>query len=153
MALTFERTFDYDHVRRIVTNPRVYRTTLLADGHPKREDWMPPKDERIWYVAAQDEAGWLGAILFVPHPWGEDCREVHLAFLPRAWGHSAEISLACIEWLKQVSGWRMLICSIPDFNRLAVRLAYRTGFALVAKGVLMQNGRPASQLLFGRQLC
>lgn len=149
---TFERTFDYALVRWIITHPKVYRTSLLADCYPRREDWTPVESQSIWYVIALDAGGALGVFVFVPQ--SEICCEAHLAMLPRAWGASVNYSLRCIDWLRATTKWRRLTALIPAYNRLAIRLVKHTGFELLAirPAATMQNGRPVDQLLFERNI-
>ena len=151
--VTFERTRDYELVRRIVTHPKVYRAGILTDAQSKREEWRAPEDEHIWYVLPRDKQGPLAALIFEPQP-EPGVAEAHVAFLPRAWGKSVDVCLACIEWLRKVTDWHTLFCRVSEFNRLAVRLVHKIGFRLYASipYAVTQQGKPFAQLWFRRAL-
>ena len=79
MTLTFERTFDYELVRRIVTHPKVYRW-MQSDGAVPPEEYQPPEMEGIWYVLVKEEEQVLGVFIVLPQT--SVCAQVHTCLLP-----------------------------------------------------------------------
>lgn len=139
----FERTFDYDLARAIVTHPKLYRPSQLSDFAPERGAYRVVEDPAIWYVLARGAAGDpLGLFMFVPRSpvWWE----VHLCFLPGGWGRSRDISLACAHWFSEQTGCRKLSATVPAYNRLMHSLAARLGMERV--GVLTASVRQAGRL-------
>jgi RimJ/RimL family protein N-acetyltransferase len=132
--IVFERTYDYELVRRIVTHPRVYRAAVLPDHAPSAENYRVAGEASTWHVIAHDAAGRaLGLFLFVPRSpiWSD----AHMCLLPAAWGKgSAALCIACAQWFGRASGCRCLTATVPVFNPPMLALAERIGMQHV--GVL-----------------
>ncbi len=152
-SLTFERTFDYELVRSIVTHPKIYRPALLADGYPSRDQYRAPAGDQIWYVIPRNTAGSvLGVFVFfceTAERWA-----AHMALLPEAWGQGEQICLALFAWLRQATTCRVLLASVPDYNRLMLRLARRLGMRavqVIPRGI-SQRGISYDQTIFSISL-
>ncbi len=147
-VLTFERTRDIELIRQVLTHPRLYRH-MGDDTAPPAEEFAPNADPRIWYVLARARGELLGILPFVPHSavrW-----EVHCAFLPRAWGHTAPALAGGIRWLFEQSTCRRIVASVPRSNRLAARLAQRAGLVLwgVEPAAFLRDGQLVDVMHFG----
>jgi RimJ/RimL family protein N-acetyltransferase len=122
--VTFERTFDFGLISRLITYPAGYEAAG-DDFAPKPADFRVNDDPRIWYVIVIDGPDVTGALLFLPQ--SSVCYEVHLALLPGAWGHSSECLRGAIAWMFANSPARRIVGAVPAFNRLANRCAERAG--------------------------
>lgn len=123
--MTFERTTDYDLIRRVFTHPAVYRH-LGDDFSPAAADFAVNEHPDIWYVIARDELGVLGVITFIPQSrilW-----EMHLCLLPDAWGsRAAKMGDSLYQWVWTNTPCRRITGAIPATNRLAIRWARVSG--------------------------
>jgi RimJ/RimL family protein N-acetyltransferase len=125
MPLTFERTEDPELVRGILTHPKLYRM-LSDDFSPACEDFQPVFNEHLWYVLVQSGSK-VGGLFFF-HPHNAICWEVHTCLLPELWGPPAiEAARGVIQWLWENTPCRRLITQVPDYNRLALKLAKNAG--------------------------
>ena len=123
--MTFVRTTDLAIVRRIMTEPSVYRN-ITDDGCPPASDFRPVDDPRLWYVLVYDGANVIGLFMFVPlnaATW-----EVHTCLLPVARGPLAhQAAWEVLDWLWSNAPCQRLITNVPAFNRLALRFAKEAG--------------------------
>ena len=123
--MDFERSTDYDLIRRVFTHPAVYRH-LGDDTTPAAADFEVNRHPDIWYVIARDAAGVCGVITFIPQSrilW-----EMHLCLLPEAWGSRAgEIGRLVYRWVWSNTPCRRITGAIPETNRLAIRWARVSG--------------------------
>ena len=148
ISLTFERSFDYELVRSLITHPKIYRPSLLADGYPSREEYRTPEGSHIWYVLARNEAGSpVGVFVFFPE--APERWDSHMALLPEAWGRGEEICLACFEWLRRNTTCRVLLATVPDYNRLMIRLARRLGMQAVQ---VLPDSLSQNSILYGKTI-
>jgi RimJ/RimL family protein N-acetyltransferase len=123
--MRFERTRDRELVRSVLTHPAVYGR-VSDDFAPAAAEYEPPMDECIWWVAARDGDELLGVFMVYPH--SHVCWEVHVAFLPSAWGPRAiAATRAAAQWLFGRTHCRRIVASIPASNRLAIRFARAAG--------------------------
>ena len=147
--MTFERTFDYELVRQIVTNPAIY-DHITDDGSPSADKFEPIKSEAVWYVLVKDNTEVLGCFTFIPQ--NLVCYEVHTCLLPNAWGDRAHhASLQVREWMFSHSNAQRIVTNVPENNRLALRFAKTAG--LQQYGVnpksYMKHGHLYDQVLLG----
>lgn len=123
--MTFARTTDLAIVRRIMTEPTVYRN-ITDDGCPPASDFRPVEDSRLWYVLVSDGANVIGLFMFVPlnaATW-----EVHTCLLPVARGPLAhQAAWEVLDWLWRNTPCQRLITNVPAFNRLALKFAKEAG--------------------------
>jgi RimJ/RimL family protein N-acetyltransferase len=131
-VIHFERSFDYELIRKIVTHDnRMYRQ-LVDDNSPRREDFYPVESEHVWYIVVRDIFPDCGPEeilgLWMMHPHNSICWEIHTALLPNAWGERAlHAGRLVIEWIWENTPCRRLITNVPYNNRLALHFAYRAG--------------------------
>lgn len=84
--------------------------------------------EKLLYFAAYSEEGtFLGCILGIKTRKKE--LELHVAFLPRAYGKTVEISKELIEYIKKTyPEIRLLLATVAANNKMAERYVKRVGF-------------------------
>jgi RimJ/RimL family protein N-acetyltransferase len=123
--VTFARTRDFELVRAVLTHPSQYRMAS-EDGTPTPQDWRPNEHELIWYVEARLCKDVIGIFTFIPQ--NAVCYEIHAAVLPSAWGEQSSAALrGVIAWMFANSEARRIVASIPEYNRLAIRLSRAAG--------------------------
>lgn len=151
----FERSFDYELIRKVITHPRIYKH-LVDDNSPARDDYYPIEDEHIWYIVVREifpDAGpeeLLG--LWMLHPHNSICWEIHTALLPNAWGERAHRAAGMvIEWIWENTPCLRLITNVPSSNRLALNYAKRAGFEQygVNPASFRKDGKLHDQVLLG----
>lgn len=125
MPLELSRTFDYQLVKAIVTNPRLY-PHIATDFHPKAKDFEPNHSEAIHYMLVTDGAEILGVVTahsIITH----EIWEVHHAILPSAWSRTAEIAALFEHWLFSETPCQVAVGHTPACNKLACRFALKHG--------------------------
>lgn len=147
--ITFERSFDYALIRTIVTHPRIW-PFISDDGSPPVEQYRPIESEAVWYVVARDGAEILG--LWMLHPHNAVCWEIHTCLLPGAWGDRAlEAARLFPEWIWANTVCRRVVTNVPDYNRVALKFAWRSG--MLEYGVnpasFLKNGKLYDQVCLG----
>jgi RimJ/RimL family protein N-acetyltransferase len=147
--IRFERSFDYDLIREIMTHPQVY-PHLVDDGSPAREDFCPLEHEAIWYIVVRDDDEVLGLWMFTP--MNAICVEVHTCILPSAWGDRAHrAARGMVEWIWEHTPWRRIVTNVPKNNRVALRFAVAAGMGIYGVNHLsfLRNGEPIDQVCLG----
>ena len=147
--ITFERSFDYELIRSILTHPRIY-PHIADDGSPPREEYRPIESEAIWYVVVRDCEEVLG--LWMLHPLNTITYEIHTALLPNAWGsRSIQAALELPDWIWEHTPCRRIITNVPSANRLALRFALAAGMTIygVNPGSYLKNGVLCDQTCLG----
>lgn len=143
-----ERTFDIDFIKRCVTHPKIWEYSS-EDGSMKKEDYVPPLGDVIYWLAPVEDDHLFGVFLTYPH--NTVCYEVHTCLLPVIWGRSVECTLAGIGWMFNNTPCCRIITNVPKYNRLALRLAERSGlvqFGINPKSYL-KNGLLHDQFMLG----
>lgn len=142
------RLFDVDVIRRTMLHPRIY-PHVIDDNSPAPEDYVPMLPEHVYYLGIFD-GEYLGLFLF--HPHNSVCFEAHTCLLPAAWGRpSSECAKAAVQWMFENTPCRRVITNVPIYNRLALRLAQRSGltqFGINPKSHL-KNGVLHDQIMLG----
>lgn len=153
MAIRFERSFDYELIRRILTHPKLY-PHLSDDFSPPPEEYRPQEHPAIWYVIVRDEddtgENLLGLWMFVPT--NGCCWEVHTALLPCAWGERGQIaSLMLPGWIWEHTDCRRIITNVPATNRLALHFALKAGMKIFGtnQASFLKNGVLYNQTMLG----
>ena len=147
--MTFERTQDWELVKRIVTHPKIY-PYVGDDFSVDPSLWEPEKNEAIWYLAVKDEGTIIG--LFVYFPENYVCWHVHVCLLPIAWGRKAILAFCeCIRWVFQNTPCERIVGSVPMWNFPAARLARNAGMTEfgINKASHLKKKRLHDQILFG----
>ncbi len=149
MRLSFERTEDMELVKAIVTHPRIYSKTC-DDGCPDPSALMPIAHPKLYYIIARDGDNPVGLSMLVPQ--NVICYDCHICMLPCAWGQKTAATVrGFLDWIWANTPAKRLTASIPDFNRLAVNLALRSGFEIVGINPksFLKNGKLYSQVILG----
>ncbi|MDM7995639.1 MAG: GNAT family protein [Acidobacteriota bacterium] len=147
--IEFERTYDSELVKRIMTHPRVY-PSISDDFCPEASDFEPNMHPSIWYVLARDGEQLLGLWMFVPQ--NAICWEVHTCLLPEAWGRRAlEAVMALHDWVWQNTPCLRVITNVPRYNTLALRFAQKAGLGIFGKNwsSFMKHGVLHDQIMLG----
>lgn len=94
----------------------------------KPELFWPPNASSIYYVKVEPDMGILMGV-----PVGDDTYESHIALLPEAKGYAEIICKKAIKWLFANEDCSKIIANIPEYNRLAIRLANVVGMKFIEK--------------------
>lgn len=123
--MTFERTVDYDLVRKIVTHPKIW-PHVSDDFSGKPEDFNPIQHEAAFYLLVKEEREVLG--VFALYPKNRICWEVHTCLLPTSWGQRAkQAARDAMQWVFRNTECLRLITDVPEYNTLALRFAHMAG--------------------------
>jgi len=151
-VISFERSVDYDLIRKILTHEKIW-PFISDDFSPSVEQFQPDRHPLIWYVVARDEDEnneLLGLWMF--HPQNMVCWEVHTALLPSCWGARArKAALALPYWIFHNTSCRRIVTNVPDTNRLALHFAMDAGMKIygVNDASYRKNGRLLDQVCLG----
>ena len=149
--MRFERTTDYDLVREVLTDPRLY-PHMGDDYAPPIEHFAVNRHPAIWYVLVED--GSLGMFCFFPE--NAICWQAHAALArglhPRL---TRQAGRELMEWLWRETPCQRVIASVPASNRAAVRYGLDPdGMNLLPYGVnvrsFQKHGQLVDQILMGR---
>lgn len=148
--MTFERSDDYELIRKIVTHPKLY-PHVSDDFSPDACDYVPPgAGPYLIYLLAKDGDELLGMFLFVAHTG--ICWEVHTCLLPNAWGSRARLAaIGAAEWMFEHTPCRRIITNVPSYNRLALRFARSAGMKEfgINERSYQKNGTLHDQVVLG----
>ena len=123
--ITVERTLDYELVRRIVTHPKIY-CHIADDGSPAAADWRPIESDAVVYLLVLSDEQPAGVFTLVPQ--NRVCYEVHTCLLPDIWGPDALIASGkAMRWMFANTPCERIMTNVPDYNRIALRFARRSG--------------------------
>ena len=144
----FELTDDSEFVTRCLTSPAVWRmgSDDSAIGINPGLFFARKNNSDIWL-----KAGEYG--VFIGRPINCISLDVHVALLPSARGGAVDISKDAIKWIFKNTQYMHMTASIPEYNRLAIKLAGKSGMEFIGmnKGSFMKNGKLHNQYLFGIQ--
>lgn len=147
--MMINRSFDYDLIRKIITNPKIYPMSS-DDKSPPPNQYKPPENEQIYYLIPEENGQPLG--VFVVVPLNAACFEVHTCLLPESWGDMAKQAAAhLLDWVFSRTDCQKLITNVPAYNRLALRFAKAAGlveFGVNSKSYL-KNGLLHDQVMLG----
>jgi hypothetical protein len=151
-AFRFERTYDYELVRQIVTHPKVYKW-MQSDGAVPAEEYRPPAIEGIWYVLVKSGDEALGLFMLVPQT--NVAAQVHACLLPAARPFAVEIYRQGIRWLWEATTLESLIGFTPSYNFAAARVAEKAGMKRigVVPRSLKKFGKLQDQIVFATGRC
>jgi RimJ/RimL family protein N-acetyltransferase len=150
LRLKFQRTFDYELVRRIATDPKNW-PTISDDFSGPREQWQPRRSLDVWYVLPLlDDLTAIG--LFVFYPENTVCWRAHVCISPQYFGPPARQAFReCFAWLWERTDCRRIIGSVPLSNSLAIAFALHCGMEKfgVNPRSTMRGGKLEDQVLLG----
>lgn len=147
--MTFERTFDLQAVKAIVTHRRIY-PYVTDDFRVEPEQWEPHSADCVWYVLVKDSDELLGMFTFVPE--NSICWKVHTCLLPIAYGQRARAAgKEMAQWIWGNTACQRIITDVPADNRLAFRFAESAGMKVFGKNPasIQRNGHLVDVLLLG----
>lgn len=156
--LRFERTFDMDLVRSIVTTPSIWRH-VTDDGGGDPAKYRPLDHPAMLYVLAWDREELLGLFIFAPE---NSCTmDVHTCLLPAALfppadqpdapSRSSTAARGVIEWIWRNTSCRRIVTRVPAPNRLALRFARMAGMMEWGRNPMswLKNGQLHDQIYLG----
>jgi len=151
--MTFERTTDYELIKKIVSHPKVY--PYVSDDHsPAPQDWKPIENDVVWYVLVKDGGEILGMWIFIPET--QVCWKVHTCLLPNAYGERARKAAKLMaQWIWENTTCLRIVTDVPKYNRLAYHFARAAGmqeFGLNPRSY-MKSGILHDQILLGMSKC
>lgn len=110
------------------------RDTILAphnipfqfdDEHDPGE-YEPIFDPKLLYIKVEKNHIYQGLFLLIYK--SPIVAEAHLAFLPHAYGHVAEMGKECLKWIWNNTFIEHIICPILEYNGLARNCVKKMGF-------------------------
>lgn len=123
--LQVRRTSDMNLVRSLIINPEVY-PWVTDDGSPAVASYMPiPANGDIVLYVLVEQHGVQGIFAFFQQ--NAATTEVHACVQPSRWGRTEEAARAAIDWVFSNTAYVRIVCSAPDDNPLAARLAIKAG--------------------------
>ena len=143
--MIFEQTDDSEFVTRCLTHPSVWRMgsdDSMTGINPGL--FFVQKNNKLWL-----KAGDHGVLM------GDQRNlvtyEVHVALLPGARGQAVDICIGAMRWMFSNTKAQRLNASIPEYNKLALRLASKVGMELMGinKKSFLKNGKLFNQYLYG----
>lgn len=143
--IQFEQTTDTNFIRECMTSPHAWRAGS--------DDGMIGIDPKLFFIKLDGKiwvkAGKYG--LFVGEARNSVTYEVHTFMLPSARGKSVEIAKSAMQWLFNNSACLRITTTVPEYNKLAIRLSRKVGMELMGinKRSFMKDGVLYDQKLFG----
>lgn len=127
--MTFHLTTDVALIRSLLTEPRVYRR-MVNDAAPSAERFgeLVGNHPGMRYVVAEDSGTMLGLFVVQADLDYDAGADIHFCFVPEAWGRSVDVAQGFLKWLWSETHFQMAIGRIPEYNRLALKLAKQVGF-------------------------
>ena len=146
--LNIRKTTDESLIYDCVTHPKNWNA-VTDDGAPYPELYFPDISARNIWLEVVDDKKSLGVFLAEPH--GVACRVAHSALLPSAHGVGAEVSKLAMQWLFDNTDCMRIIAWIPEYNRLAIRMALDSGLRQcgINEQSFLKNNNLYDLLLFG----
>lgn len=145
-GMRVKRTHDMALVREIVTHPAIWPHSH-EDG--TSDEWQPEDSDAMMWMLVNDPRP-VG--VFLVHPRGVQCLEMHTCLLPTVWGpaaaHAAQLLL---KWAFQNGNCRKMVTSVPAYNRAALRFAKAGGMTQegVNRASYLHNGEMIDQIMLG----
>lgn len=145
--MRIERTFDAEYIKYCLTHEKIW-PHIHDDGAYSAEDFEPSVIDNFYWLSVIDIEP-VG--VFLMHKQNFICYEIHTCLLPEIWGRSQECTALVIAWVFENTPCQRLITNVPAYNKLAARLARRSGmkqFGINEKSYL-KNGTLQDQFMFG----
>jgi RimJ/RimL family protein N-acetyltransferase len=154
-VIHFERSFDYELIRRIMTHDKIW-PHISDDGSPPASEYRPLESELSWYVVVRDiypDAGPEEVLgLWMLHPQNSICWEVHTCLLPTAWGDRGQRAARMLPtWIWENTNCRRIVTNVPTTNRLALHFAVKAGMTIfgVNQASFLKHGTLCDQVCLG----
>lgn len=144
--IIYEQTEDEDFINHCITHPAAWNSGTDDALHGVNPRLFFARIDGILYVKCGDYGLLLG------RPVNYISFDVHVALLPKARGKAVDICKGAMQWLfRQSERPLRLTTSIPEYNKLAIRLAHEVGMEFIGINKLsfQKNGKLFDQHLFG----
>jgi RimJ/RimL family protein N-acetyltransferase len=137
------RTRDKKAILKIVNHYKV-RKWCVDDLSP--DNYTPIMHDSFIYLVDDDKTG-----VIVVEPMNGICCKVHIATRPEMWGKAVEFVMSAKAWLFKNTHYLKVVALVPKYNRLAVRVCRKTGFAQegVITKAFMRNWDLHDWIVFG----
>lgn len=142
----FAFTRDLDLIRPAVCHETIYRNVVDDNAGPA-EEFQPP--EMCLYATVWQSDEYMGLFAMVPR--SSIMADLHTSLLPKAWGKAVDIGRAFIPWAFANTQFRRFTGSIPECNRLALRMAKSCGMTEfgVNPASFLKNGKLHGLVMLG----
>jgi|SRR5579859_1703148 len=124
---TFERSHDWEEIRKVLTHPLVWRG-ISDDTAPPRSEFDPAKHLKagtIEFFRVTRAGELMGYWTLLPTERGH---EVHTCLLPISHGRAQEAGREFVSWVwANIPECSRLITGVPVKNRLAMALSKAVG--------------------------
>ncbi len=142
--MRYQLTNDAEYVTRCLTSPSLWRMSS--------DDGMIGIDPELFFATIGNNI-WLRTPhgVLIGDPRNFITCEAHLALLPEAAGIAVIICKGAIAWMFENTQFERITTSIPEYNKLAIRLALKSGMELmgVNQKSFKKNGVLFDQYLYG----
>jgi len=137
------RTRDKKSISKVLRHPKVW-PWIIDDLTP--DNYTPMVQENVIYLTDETKMGVIRV-----DPMNGICGSVHIAVRPELWGKSLEFGESAKAWVFKHTRYMKLVAMIPDYNRLAIRLAKKLGFEYEGsmKLALLKNWELRDVVLYG----
>jgi len=137
------RSTDIDAIFEILNHPRVYG--WVSDDCSQKPH-NPVMNDSLIYLMDESK---MGVVMLVPV--NGICCSAHIALRPEMWGGGVDFVKESIRWGVTNTRYMKLVCSIPEYNRLAIRLVKKCGLTQEGrtKKSFLKNMKLYDQLIFG----
>ncbi len=122
--LHFQYTTDAALVKSILSDPRCFRR---MNNDPRTLATLSAMDtlpDRLLYIVPSTRKN----AVFVLSSIAPAVAEVHFCVAPSAWGQAEYIVNEFLSWIWRTTSIARLVGPVPAHNRLALRIAQKTGF-------------------------
>jgi RimJ/RimL family protein N-acetyltransferase len=139
------RTHDMPLVAAIMSHPAIW-PHIHEDGL----DEPAPLDLDGFHWLLVDDGAPAG--VFLAHPRGAACWEVHTCLLPRTWGrNAAHAACMLLTHLFDIIGCDKVVTNVPAYNRAALRFAKSSGMRVEGTNTasFLRNGVLEDQIMLG----
>ncbi len=138
--MTFAPSHDYALIQSILADAKCYRR-MVNDKAPDREDFRVRPKEGLRHILVYEQGKPVGVYLLVNLDDSKTA-EVHFCLLPEVWGRAVPITESFLAWVWRNTTLQRLTAPVPDYNRLALRIARLVGFReyQVAEGAGTRRG-------------
>lgn len=123
--ITVRRLTDRELIASTITDKKVY-PSVSEDLSPPADSFVAHESEFVLYVGAYESDVFLGLFMFVQQT--SVCFDAHTCLLPLAYGRSVDCAKAAAEFIFSTTSCLRITTTIPEYNKLAAKLAEKTGF-------------------------
>lgn len=146
--MIIERTHNMALVKEILAHPMIF-PHIHEDGTTE----PAPEDHELFHWLLVSDGAPAG--VFLVHPRGARCYEMHTCLLPRVWGAGARAAARLLgDHVFYVLGGLKLVTNVPANNRRALRYAQANGMRIEGtnRASFLRNGVMEDQIMLGLTL-